>query len=177
MILGWAGGGNNNREGGERDTDRGTEQGFVLPRSSAMGDAEALWSFAVRRFRPSVPNPRAWEERGGKGDSVQVAPVVGIRGRRWPAPSSYGRGHGSSWGARWWHGEEKARLGAGRGGFGSAHHRSNRAVMASRRRSTMALVALFRGVEREIESDRELAERRGSASWGRRWRAARRRPL
>ena len=77
MILGWAGGGNNNREGRERDTDRGTEHGFVLLRSSAMGDAEALWSFAVRRFRPSVPNPRAWEERGGKGDSVQVAPVVG----------------------------------------------------------------------------------------------------
>ena len=77
MILGWAGGGNNNREGGKRDTDRGTEQGFVLPRSSAMGDAEALWSFAVRRFRPPIPNPRAWEERGGKGDSVQVAPVVG----------------------------------------------------------------------------------------------------
>ena len=29
----------------------------------------------------------------------------------------------------------------------------------------MALVALFRGAEREIESDRELVERRGSASW------------
>jgi len=59
------------------EKDRGTEQGFVLLRSSAMGDGEALWSFAVRRFRPPIPNPRAWEERGGKGDSVKVAPVVG----------------------------------------------------------------------------------------------------
>ena len=77
MILGWVGRRNNNKEGRERDTGRGTEQGFVLLRSSAMGDAEALWSFAVWRFRPPIPNPRAWEERGGKGDSVQVAPVVG----------------------------------------------------------------------------------------------------
>ena len=109
MILGWAGGGNNNREGGKRDTDRGTEQGFVLPRSSAMGDAEALWSFAVRRFRPPIPNPRAWEERGGKGDSVQVAPVVGEGVEGGPPRAATA----AAMGAHWWHGEGKARLGAG----------------------------------------------------------------
>jgi hypothetical protein len=27
------------------------------------------WSFAVRRFRPPFPNPRAWEGRGGWGEA------------------------------------------------------------------------------------------------------------
>ena len=45
----------------------------------------------------------------------------------------------SSWGARWWRAEEGVLVGEGRGGYEDAHRRSNRAAMASRRRSTIVL--------------------------------------
>jgi len=68
----------------------------------------------------------------------------------------------SSWGARWWLAEEAVLVGEGRGGYEDAHHRSNRAVMASRRRSTRVLC--FWGGNRGAS---ELERRR---RWLLRWR-------
>ena len=142
----------------------GKEQGVAPSLCVAMAAGSSSRSFSRTALPATILESKSMgRERRGRGFHFG-----GSGHGRWrlasAAAAAIAATTRSSWGARWWRAEEGVLVGEGKGGYEDAHHRSNRAVMASRRRSTRVLC--FWGRNRGARNWSEEEDGRRAAQLG-----------